>query len=71
MDKLLEAFSQFFRENSGAWLKGFDYHESAPQLLLMANGGGSVSREYALYSQKIDLFISWKTQRFVLELKIV
>ncbi len=76
MDKLLEAFTQFFRENSGAWLKGFEYYESAPHLLLMAflqrliNGGGSVSREYALDSLKVDLFISWKTQRFVLELKI-
>jgi hypothetical protein len=77
MDKLLVAFTQFFRENSGAWLKGFEYHESAPHLLLMAflqrliNGGGSVSREYALDSLKVDLFITWKTQRFVLELKIL
>ena len=77
MDKLLAAFTQFFRENSGIWLKGFEYHESAPHLLLMAflqrliNGGGIVSREYALDSQKVDLFISWKTQRFVLELKIL
>ncbi len=76
MNKLLEAFTQFFRENSGAWLKGFDYHESAPHLLLMAflqrliNGGGSVSREYALDSERVDLFITWKMQRFVLELKI-
>ncbi len=76
MKKLLEAFTQFFRENSGTWLKGFEYHESAPHLLLMAflqrviNGGGSISREYALDSLKVDLFVAWKSQRFVLELKI-
>ncbi|MBM3199038.1 MAG: AAA family ATPase [Chlamydiae bacterium] len=76
MDRLLAAFTQFFREHSGAWLKGFAYYESAPHLLLMAflqrliNGGGSVTREYALDSEKVDLYITWKTQRFVLELKI-
>ncbi len=76
MKKLLESFTQFFRENSGTWLKGFEYHESAPHLLLMAflqrviNGGGSISREYALDSLKVDLFVVWKSQRFVLELKI-
>ncbi len=77
MDKLITAFTQFFRENSGTWLKGLEYLESAPHLLLMAflqrliNGGGQVTREYALDSQKVDLFITWKTQRFVLELKIL
>lgn len=76
MDKLLTAFTQFFRENSGDWLRGFDYYESGPHLLLMAflqrliNGGGTVSREYALDSLKSDLFITWKSQRFVIELKL-
>ncbi|MBM3198175.1 MAG: hypothetical protein FJZ58_02830 [Chlamydiae bacterium] len=77
MDKLLTAFTQFFRENSGVWLKGFAYHESAPHLLLMAflqrliNGRGTVSREYALDSLRVDLFVTWKTKRFVLELKVI
>lgn len=42
----MQAFQQFFRENSAAWLTGIDYKEAAPQLLLQAflqrviNGGG-------------------------------
>lgn len=34
------------------------------------NGGGTVSREYALGSRRIDLFVRWKNQTFVIELKI-
>lgn len=76
MNKLLEAFTQFFRENSGSWLAGLEYQESGPHLLMMAfmqrviNGGGYVSREYALDRKRVDLFITWKSQRFVLEIKI-
>jgi hypothetical protein len=65
MHKLLEAFTQFFRENSEAWLKGCDYKESAPHLLMMAflqrviNGGGRIDREYALGRRRVDLLVLW------------
>ncbi len=76
MHKLMDAFTLFYRENSGVWLKDFEYKESGPHLLLMAflqriiNGGGSISREYALDRKRADLFIKWKDQRIVVELKI-
>ena len=81
LDKLLEAFQEFFRENSEHWLKLFQYQEAGPQLLLQAflqrvlNGGGRIAREYGLGRQRVDLFIRWPRpggeQRFVIECKIL
>ena len=65
MKKLLEAFTQFYRENAEFWLKGCDYKESAPHLLMMAflqrivNGGGRIDREYALGRRRVDLLVWW------------
>ncbi len=76
MHKMLEAFTQFYRENSDIWLEKFDYKESGPHLLLMAflqriiNGGGKIHREYALGRKRVDLLIFWNSQRIVIELKI-
>ncbi len=76
MHKLLEAFTQFYRENSDIWLEKFDYKESGPHLLLMAflqriiNGGGKIHREYALGRKRVDLLIFWNNQRIVIELKV-
>ncbi len=73
MSKLLEAFTQFFREHSQALP---EYRESMPHLLLMAflqriiNGGGTILREYALGRKRVDLVILWKKQKFVIEMKI-
>ncbi|MDP7157647.1 MAG: ATP-binding protein, partial [SAR324 cluster bacterium] len=67
--KLLEAFQQFFRENSESWLERFDYKEAGPQLLMQAflqrviNGGGRISREYGLGRRRTDLAIEWPLQR--------
>ena len=67
--KLLEAFQQFFRENSENWLERFDYKEAGPQLLMQAflqrviNGGGRISREYGLGRRRTDLAIEWPLQR--------
>ena len=77
MDRLLHGFQQFFRENSEHWSRRFDYQEAWPQLLLQAylqrvvNGGGQVHREYGLGSGRTDLLIAWRTQKIVLELKIL
>lgn len=76
MATLLDAFSEFYRENSSIWLEKFEYKESGPHLLLMAflqriiNGGGTIWREYALGRGRVDLLIRWKEQRIVIELKI-
>ena len=81
MPKLLEAFQQFFRENSEAWLEGFNYREAGPQLLMQAflqriiNGGGRVDREYGLGRRRTDLLVLWNhpagVQRVVIELKLL
>ena len=81
LDKLLEAFQQFFRENSEHWLERFDYKEAAPQLVLQAflqrvlNSGGRIVREYGLGRQRVDLLVLWPgpqgMQRFVIECKIL
>ena len=81
LGKLLEAFQQFFRENSEHWLQQFQYREAASQLLLQAflqrvmNSGGRIAREYGLGRQRVDLFIQWPRpqgmQRFVIECKIL
>jgi hypothetical protein len=77
MDKLLTAFTQFFRENAEAYSTKLDYKESFPHLLLMAflqrviNGGGQINREYAVGTKRVDLLIVWNDKyRYVLELKI-
>lgn len=76
MHKLLERFTQFYRENSIDWLKNFDYKESGPHLLLMAflqrimNGCGDIRREYALGNRRVDLLALWKDQKIIIEIKI-
>ena len=86
MDKLLEAFQQFFREHSESWVERFDYKEAGPQLLLQAflqriiNSGGRIEREYGLGRGRTDLLVIWpwsggeqrtlSEQRVVIELKI-
>ena len=79
--KLLEAFQQFFRENSEHWVQQFEYQEAGPQLLLQAflqrvfNGGGRIAPEHGLGRQRVDLLIRWPgpqgMQRFVIECKIL
>lgn len=76
VSKLLESFTEFYRENSEVWLEKFAYKEAGPHLLLLAflqriiNGGGRIHREYALGRKRVDICIEWKTQRFVIELKV-
>ncbi|MEM7403396.1 MAG: ATP-binding protein, partial [Myxococcota bacterium] len=87
MTKLLQAFQQFFRENSDSWLDQFQYKEAGPHLILQAflqrivNGGGGIDREYALGRGRTDLLVTWPKhrstqanivgQRIVLELKLM
>lgn len=76
MNKLLMAFTQFYRENADVYRSKIDYQESFPHLLLMAflqriiNGGGTILHEYALGTRRVDIFVKWKTRCYILELKI-
>lgn len=76
VEALLESFVDFYRENSSIWLDKFDYKEAAPHLLLMAflqrviNGGGTLNREYALGTGRVDILLRWLSQVIVIELKI-
>ena len=65
LDKLLEAFQNFFRRHSEHWKNRFLYEEAWPQILLQAylhrvvNGGGRIEREYGLGRGRTDLLIMW------------
>ncbi|MEZ4393210.1 MAG: endonuclease NucS [Polyangiales bacterium] len=73
--KLMAAWQTFWRKDGHLAAEGFSYRESGPHLMLMAflqrvvNGGGRIDREYALGRGALDLLITWKTQRIVIELK--
>ena len=79
--KLLEAFQAYFRQHAEHWMKGSEYKEAGPQLLLHAylqsvvDGGGHVEREYALGRGRTDLLVTWPRpkgmQRFVIECKLL
>jgi len=62
MKRLLSDFQQFWRENSESWTKRYQYVEAAPHLTLQAflqrivNSGGSVTREMAAGSKRLDLY---------------
>ncbi len=76
MDKLLEAFIDFYRWHSESWLERFQYKEAGHQLLLMAflqriiNGGGRIDREMAIGNGRTDLAVFWKDQIIPIELKM-
>ena len=76
MDKLLEAFTDFYRWNSESWLERFQYKEAGHQLLLMAflqrivNGGGRIEREMAVGNGRTDLAVFWKNQVLPIEIKM-
>ena len=60
-DRLLGAFLAFWREHGQPLLGSAPYHEIAPHLVLMAflhrvvNGHGTIQREYAVGSGRMDL----------------
>ena len=78
--KLIEAFQEFYRENSEHWVERYGFREAGPQLLLQAflqrvvNSGGRIEREYALGSGRTDLLIEWpeseRVRKYVVECKV-
>jgi AAA ATPase domain len=79
-DQLLDDFGVFWREHAESFLSKAPYSEAAAQLVFMAylqkivNAGGSIDREYAAGSGRIDLCVRWPhasgLQRWALELKV-
>lgn len=77
MDALLREFQRFWRRHADLWEAKADYTEAFPHLLLMAyfqrimNGGGRITREYAAGRGRIDLFVEYSGEGFVVETKLV
>ncbi|MEM9218803.1 MAG: ATP-binding protein [Cyanobacteria bacterium P01_F01_bin.150] len=76
VDKLLEAFLKFWRQHGQPLLKSAPYHKIAPHLVMMAflhrvvNGGGSLEREYAIGSDRMDLCLCYGAVTLGIELKV-
>ncbi|MGK7891565.1 MAG: ATP-binding protein [Leptolyngbyaceae cyanobacterium] len=75
-DQLLQAFLSFWRQHGQPLLKSAPYHEIAPHLVLMAflhrvvNGGGTLEREYAIGSDRMDLCLRYGEVTLAMELKV-
>ncbi len=76
VDKLLEAFLSFWRQHGQPLLKSAPYHEIAPHLVMMAflhrvvNGGGTLEREYAIGTDRIELCLRYGAVTLGIELKV-
>ena len=76
MPALMAEFQRFWRENSGADREVYGYNESTPHLVMMGylqrvvNGGGSIVREMALGSKRLDLCVEFGKFRYAVELKM-
>jgi hypothetical protein len=74
--KLLEAFLAFWREHGEPLLRTAPYHEIAPHLVLMAflhrvvNGGGTLTREYAIGMGRMDVCLRYGPDTLGIELKV-
>ena len=75
MPGLMAAFQAFWRENSGADRRAYEYGEATPHLVLMAflqrvtNGSGHIIREMALGSGRLDLCVEFRDKRYAVEVK--
>ncbi|KKJ00793.1 DEAD/DEAH box helicase family protein [Prochlorothrix hollandica] len=73
---LLDSFLDFWRQHGEPLFKSVPYHEIAPHLVLMAflhrvvNGGGSLEREYAIGSGRMDLCLRYGAVTLGMELKV-
>lgn len=75
-DALLTAFLEFWRQHGEPLLKSAPYHEIAPHLVMMAflhrvvNGGGTLEREYAIGTDRMDLCLRYGEVTMAMELKV-
>ncbi|MBC1235569.1 ATP-binding protein [Nostoc sp. 2RC] len=76
IDALLAAFLKFWRQHGEPLLGSTGYHEIAPHIVLMAflhrvvNGGGTLEREYAIGSDRMDLCLRYRDVTLGIELKV-
>jgi AAA-like domain len=74
--QLLESFLTFWRQHGEPLLRTAAYHEIAPHLVLMAflhrvvNGGGTLDREYAIGSDRMDICLRYGKITLGIELKV-
>jgi len=74
-DKLLATFLDFWRQHGEPLLATAPYHEIAPHLVLMAFlhrvvNGGSIEREYAIGSGRMDLCLRYAGETLAIELQV-
>ena len=75
-ERLREAFLTFWRQHGQPLLGSAPYHEIAPHLVLMAflhrvvNGEGTLEREYAIGSGRMDLCLRYGAVTLGIELKV-
>jgi len=80
IDRLLTAFLSFWRQHGHPLMGSAPYTEVAAQLVFLAfldrvaNGGGNISREYALGTGRIDVMLEYgppgRRAKFAFELKV-
>jgi hypothetical protein len=80
VDRLLDEFQAFWLQHAEPLLQRQSYPEAAPHLIFFAflqrivNGGGTIDREYAVGSGRMDLCARWRhpkgEQREAFELKV-
>jgi hypothetical protein len=74
-DALLRSFLDFWRQHGEPLLATAPYHEIAPHLVLMAFlhrvvNGGSIEREYAIGSGRMDLCLRYAGKTIAIEIKV-
>jgi type II secretory pathway predicted ATPase ExeA len=75
-DRLLEAFLLFWRQHGEPLFGSTPYPEIAPHIVLMAflhrvvNGGGTLEREYAIGSGRMDICLRYGKVTLAMELKV-
>jgi hypothetical protein len=73
---LRDAFLAFWRRHGEALMGASPYHESAPHLVMMAflhrveNGGGTLHRDLAIGSGRLDLWLEYRDVKVPMELKV-
>jgi len=73
---LLDSFLEFWKQHGEPLFKSTPYPEIAPHLVLMAflhrvvNGGGTIEREYAIGSGRMDICLRYGKVILAMELKV-
>ncbi len=76
LDRLRESFLGFWLQHGEPLLSSAAYHEIAPHLVLMAflhrvaNGGGTLEREYAIGRDRMDLCLRYGDVMLGIEIKV-